>query len=223
MPIQKSSLAKSDELFGLIETLLWIKGSGYRLLDERIGRLTSSARTFGIPCDRSAVLEALKHVVIEPHRGRLRVRLVLDDAGGCTVSVKGIDEVRPDAIWRAVVATTRVESSDPMLRHKTTRRERYEGELARAAQCRAADEVVFLNERDEVCEGARSNIFVARNGMLLTPPLGCGLLPGTLRGSLLAQGSAREAILRLDDIAEGATWYMGNSVRGLIRTHMVRA
>ena len=79
-----------------------------------------------------------------------------------------------------------------------------------------ADEVLFLNERDEVCEGARANVFLAREGVLLTPPLSSGLLPGTLRAHLLREGRAREAVLRLADF-EGAEFYMGNSVRGLVR------
>ena len=51
---------------------------------------------------------------------------------------------------------------------------------------------------------------------MLTPPLSCGLLPGTLRAHLLREGRAREATLRLADF-EGAEFYMGNSVRGLVR------
>ena len=36
-----------------------------------------------------------------------------------------------------------------------------------------------------VAEGARSNVFVERDGCLLTPPLSSGALPGVLRGELL--------------------------------------
>ncbi|MBP8789050.1 MAG: aminotransferase class IV, partial [Azonexus sp.] len=46
---------------------------------------------------------------------------------------------------------------------------------------------VFLNERGEVAEGARSNVFVGRDGTLLTPSLSSsGCLPGVLRAELLA-------------------------------------
>jgi len=76
-------------------------------------------------------------------------------------------------------AYSRLASSDPLLRHKTTRRDQLERELG-AAMARRADEVVFRNERDEVCEGARANLFLAAGGPLLTPPTACGLLPGTL-------------------------------------------
>jgi para-aminobenzoate synthetase/4-amino-4-deoxychorismate lyase len=77
------------------------------------------------------------------------------------------------------------------------------------------DEVVFQNERGELTEGARSNIFVERDGILLTPPLEAGVLPGILRAELIAEGGAVEATLTPDDL-DGEVW-LGNSLRGLIR------
>ena len=119
-------------------------------------------------------------------------------------------------IWLVGIAATRFDSRDPLLRHKTTRRELYEEALAAA---RGADEVVFLNERDEVCEGARTNIFVERDGALLTPPVSCGLLPGVLRANLLARGRAREKILRLEDLR--GEFFIGNSLRGFLRAKLM--
>ena len=72
--------------------------------------------------------------------------------------------------------------------------------------------MVFLNERDEVCEGARTNIFVERDGALVTPPVSCGLLPGVFRANLLATGRAREKILRLDDLP--GEFFIGNLCAG---------
>jgi 4-amino-4-deoxychorismate lyase len=99
---------------------------------------------------------------------------------------------RPGTRWRLAYASARFDSKDPLLRHKTTRRALLEEALATAQQLVGADETLFLNERDELCEGARTNLFVAVNGILLTPPTACGLLPGTLRGRLLDEGRARE-------------------------------
>ena len=74
--------------------------------------------------------------------------------------------------------------------------------------------MIFRNERGELTEGARSNIFIERDGLLLTPPLTAGVLPGILRAELMAQGRAREAVLTPDDLS--GTVYFGNSLRGLI-------
>ena len=106
------------------------------------------------------------------------------------------------------------------MRHKTTRRALYEDALTDAAQRCGADEILFQNERDELCEAARCNLFAPQGDILLTPPLSCGLLPGTLRAALIAQGRARESIQRLEDIS-GSEFFLGNSVRGLVRARLV--
>jgi 4-amino-4-deoxychorismate lyase len=54
-------------------------------------------------------------------------------------------------------------------------------------------------------------------GVLLTPPVSCGLLPGVLRGELLESGEAREAVLTEGDLRRAKAVFAGNSLRGLIR------
>jgi 4-amino-4-deoxychorismate lyase len=207
--------------FGLIETLLWTRDEGYHLLAEHLARLGASSRSLGFPFDEASVLTALNDALSAPDSDRLRVRLVLNRDGSVDAGVTPIEAVPQGVVWKVALAKRRFSSDDLLLRHKTTRREIYEGELAEAQARIGADEVLFRNERDEICEGARCNVFLARNGVLLTPPLDCGLLPGTLRAHLLATGRARESILRLEDFRADAEFYMGNSVRGLVRGEMV--
>ena len=68
-----------------------------------------------------------------------------------------------------------------------------------------------------MAEGSRTNVFIEKNGRLLTPPLSSGLLPGVLRAELIAQGRAHEAVLTLDDLAGADAVFVGNSVRGLVK------
>ena len=73
-----------------------------------------------------------------------------------------------------------------------------------------------MNERGELAEGSRTNIFLSKDGELLTPALSSCLLPGVLRADLLAQGKVREAVLTEDDLWSAEAIYLGNSVRGLM-------
>jgi branched-subunit amino acid aminotransferase/4-amino-4-deoxychorismate lyase len=84
-----------------------------------------------------------------------------------------------------------------------------------------ADEPILLNARDEITEGARTNVFLRRGAKLLTPALTCGLLPGVLRAHLLATGEAEEAILTANDLCRTKELWVGNSVRGLIRAELI--
>src|SRR3546814_19027112 len=75
-----------------------------------------------------------------------------------------------------------------------------------------AAEVVFFDEPGFVTEGSWSNVFVERDGVLLTPPLSLGLLPGVLRAALIERGRAPESHLRVAALAGGL--FLRNSLRG---------
>jgi para-aminobenzoate synthetase/4-amino-4-deoxychorismate lyase len=68
-------------------------------------------------------------------------------------------------------------------------------------------------------EGSFTNLFVERDGILVTPPLALGLLPGVLRAELIAEGRAREAELTIADLTGG--FLIGNAVRGLINATLM--
>lgn len=208
--------AVSDRMtrdFGLIETLAFEPDSGFVLLERHLMRLATSAACFGFRYNEHQARTALDSLV-QGQSARLRLRLVLSADGSLLTERFPLPATPP--VWRARIAAERFQSDEPLLAHKTTRRTRYEAPLAAAG----TDEVIFLNERGELCEGARANLFIEHEGVLLTPPLACGLLPGTLRADLLAKGRAREQVLHEADLKNG-TLYMGNSVRGLVRTNLV--
>ena len=118
--------------------------------------------------------------------------------------------------WRVVLATEMLPVDDYLRRHKTTARAFYDRALAALAARPTVFDSIFFNSRGEVCEGARSNVFVDRQGVLLTPPQACGLLPGVLRRTLLDSGRAVEQVLRREDLLQGAAVYVGNALRGLL-------
>nr|WP_255620181.1 aminotransferase class IV [Shinella sp. PSBB067] len=151
-----------------------------------------------------------------PQSPPFRIRLELFPDGRIDVQTAAFTPLAADAVWRVKLAATRLSSTDPLLRHKTSRRALYAA--ARAEFPAAdADEVILLNERGELCEGTITSLFLDDGtGPLKTPPLGSGLLAGVLREELLETGRAIEAVLRPEDLA-GGTILAGNSLRGLIR------
>jgi para-aminobenzoate synthetase/4-amino-4-deoxychorismate lyase len=64
-----------------------------------------------------------------------------------------------------------------------------------------------------VTEGANNNIVVQINGELFTPPLDSGLLPGTFREELLADGKIRERIITRKELEQATDVFLINSVR----------
>ncbi len=211
-------LTDPPKTFELIETLLWQKGSGYVLLQEHLDRLKASALYFGFSCDIGEVRAALERQARAIEGQRARVRLTLAEDGKATIGVTPLDTAAAaPPVMRYVISDTRVNSADPFLYHKTTRRELYDGEWAHYSETTGADEVIYLNERGELAEGSRTNLFLQSDGVLLTPAISSGLLPGVLRGDLIAAGKARESVLTLKDLESADEVYLGNSVRGLVR------
>ncbi|HUH77333.1 MAG TPA: aminotransferase class IV, partial [Devosia sp.] len=203
----------------LIETLLWQQENGYWLEARHLARLEQSARYFGLLWDRAAIAALLAGAAEGFAADRMRVRLTLDAQGPAVSAV----ELPPNpARFRFAIALERLESQSLWLAHKTTNRAFYDEPRIRAQAGLGVDEVVFLNERDELTEGSITNLFIERDGLLLTPALACGLLPGTLRAELLAEGRAREAILTLADLEAAQAIWLGNSVRGLLAADWIR-
>ena len=185
-------------------------------------RLARSAVQLEFVHSGDAVAQALQNCITPAPGGGLRIRLVLWRDGRIETTVVPLVREPQGTVWRVAIAARRLHSAMPKLRHKTTHRALYDDELAHAVATCNADEVIFLNERRELCEGARSNLFVRHGSRLLTPPVSCGLLPGVLRAQLLACGEAAEAVLTQDDLGKGGI-FMGNSVRGLVAAQIVGA
>jgi len=200
--------------FQLIETMLW--NGEFRLLAMHLDRMEASASYFGFAFDRAAIMSRLMAQASQFAPGVFyRVRMLLDESGGLTINHSEHIAHTASQTGRIRLSSERTLSTDVFLRHKTTHRELYESEYAK---CRADgfDEVIFLNERDEVTEGAISNIFIRRAGELLTPPLRSGILPGVFRRHLLESDvTARESILMLHDLESADAIYICNSLRGL--------
>ena len=202
-------LAASDPGLQLIETLR-LEDACYPRRAWHLQRLQRSAAWFGFAFDRAQFEAALDS---QPRQGVWRVRMTLDKAGQIDVQSFPL-AAEPAGPRYALLADEPIDASDPLRAHKTTVRPAYDRALAGIAATPEVFDVVFLNAEGELAEGARSTIFVERDGRLLTPPLRCGALPGVLRAELIDAGRAVEQVLMPADLAHG--FWLGNALRGPI-------
>ncbi|MFD1808456.1 aminotransferase class IV [Gemmobacter lanyuensis] len=147
----ESTLRVGVEPVRLIETLLW-DGAAYPRQAGHLARLVRSAAALGFLCDPAAVLAALPRP-----EGPARVRLTLGAGGDSEVTVAPLPR---RAAMAAETCRAAAGSADPWLRVKSTRRGVYDA--ARAALPPGTEELIFCNERDEVCEGTITNLFFDR-------------------------------------------------------------
>jgi para-aminobenzoate synthetase/4-amino-4-deoxychorismate lyase len=188
--------------FQLFESMLLEDGE-YFLLDRHLQRLRNSAEYFGFVFREEEIRDALSEV---NSIGVFKVRLVLWKDGRIETQISRIKAT--DSVQLVTLAEKAIDSSDRFLYHKTTRREFY------------SDKVIIWNERGEITESGIANVVVSIDGQLFTPPVSSGLLAGTFRDHLLAEGTIKERVITIEDLQNAKEFFLINSVRKWIRVHL---
>jgi 4-amino-4-deoxychorismate lyase len=215
MPLEGTLRHGDGAGFELIETMRWEPESGFLRGERHLARLRESARELGF---RGTPEEAFAKAqdIADGSEVALRVRLALASDGMAAATAETYRPVPDGAVWRLQLARTTLRSMDPLLRHKTSRRQAYAKARSEYGLDRA-DEVLLANERGELCEGTITSLFVDfGERALATPALACGLLAGVLRAEMIDTGAAKEATFGHDDLRGARGIFVGNSLRGLI-------
>lgn len=208
--------------FEIFETIRASYEDGPRHLDAHLDRIASSCAYFGFPLNPEAARKAVVDACLSLDSGLHRVRLSVETDGQPRVQTAPLP-ANPAEPVRVLVADETTCSDDLFLRHKTSIRARYDAAW-RAAEAKGAFDALFFNERGELTEGGRSNVFVRIDGCWYTPPLSCGLLPGIMRAVMLAAPAwkAKERVITREMLARAEDIVVCNSLRGPLRAVLDR-
>jgi branched-chain amino acid aminotransferase len=207
---------------GVFETLRVYRGVAFAAR-RHLERLARSASALGLPLPAPDVLRSAMDGVIDANGlvdGRLRLTVtggpapLGSDRGGegPTVIVAG----SPMAPWPAttdvvVVPWPRNERS-ALAGLKTI--SYAENVVALAyAKARGAGEALFANLGGDLCEGTGTNVFVGRDGRLVTPPLSSGCLPGVTRDLLIELVEVVEEVMPVAGLAQVDEAFLSSSTR----------
>jgi branched-chain amino acid aminotransferase len=207
---------------GVFETMKVVAGEPFALT-RHLRRLAASAAGLGIEIDldvvRGAIADVLAVDSVDP--ARLRVTVTggpspfATDRGSATPTV--LVSTAPLADWPttadvAIVPWTRNERA-ATAGLKTTS---YADNVIalRYAHERDAAEAILANSVGELCEGTGSNVFVAVNGELATPPLASGCLAGITRELIIEWlGDVVQRSLPLEALAGADEAFLASSTR----------
>ncbi|WP_338720211.1 bifunctional anthranilate synthase component I family protein/class IV aminotransferase [Herbaspirillum sp. DW155] len=220
--LKSGFLTDLAQSFTLFETM-YASRTGCRHLALHLARLKHSASQLGFPFDATAIRHKLDTACTElSDQTAYRLRLALDAQGGITVQHAPLSALAGPV--KVFLADTATDSSDLFLRHKSNQRARYDAAW-QAAEQRGGFDLLFFNERDELTEGGRSNVFVKIAGRWCTPPLDCGVLPGVMRQVLLAdpQWDAVETVITRADLLGAQEIVVCNALRGALPAVLVTA
>ncbi|WLI89018.1 aminodeoxychorismate synthase component I [Massilia sp. R2A-15] len=207
--------------FELFETMRADHETGVRHQGRHLARMSASARYFGFPFDAQAATAALNQACAGFEPGvRYRLRLALGQSGEFRVQSAPLAALAEPV--GLLVAGDAVRSDDLFARHKTSIRSRYDAAW-REAETQGGFDTLFFNERGELAEGGRCNVFVRVNGRWLTPPLSCGVLPGVMRAVLLDAPAwkASEGVITRTMLEHADDIIVCNALRGPLRAFLL--
>ncbi|GAB4195166.1 MAG: branched-chain-amino-acid transaminase [Phycisphaeraceae bacterium] len=228
---------------GLFETMLAENGRVFRL-DDHLNRLCESARILGLShsLDPEALAEAVNKTISENGLQRARIRLTVTPGSLSmvpgrvgrsqptgTVLIQPSEPTEYDPRYfeegiTALVAPPGANPFDSLAGHKTLS---YWGRLRtlRQAASVGAGEAIWLNITNHLASGAVSNIFLVKDGKLLTPiargeeldkSLPAPVLPGITRAAVIELAEARDIpvekrMLAIDDLLGADEVFLTNS------------
>ena len=227
LPVSDRGLTLGD---GLFETLKVRDGVPLRL-DQHLTRLTVSANVLAIPIpyEQAQIWAAIQKTVQENQLQNAAVRITVTRGSGPrgllppedqnpTVIITAASLPSPQGPVRAI--TSQLVCRNEMSVLSNIKSTNY-AELIlarREAADKGADEAILLNTRGRLAETTISNIFVLVKGALLTPPLNDGVLPGVMRGHVLAAFRGEEQPLQPKVFEQASEAFLTNAlgVRALV-------
>lgn len=199
LPVDDHGLLYGD---GVFEGLRFYDGHVFRL-DAHLARLEASARALMLEpaMDRAGIADCVLRTVAAAGLDDGYVRLIVTRGSGsmgidprsCKTprTIVIVDELvmvdpaaRASGI-KAIIASTRRLASDQL--DPRIKSLNYLNQIMARLEAHAAgaDEAIILNDQGRIAEGTADNVFVVRDGVLLTPPVVEGALDGITRNAIL--------------------------------------
>lgn len=185
-------------------------------LEAHKSRLRDAAKALKYHFNETALSKAI--LPLKAFKTTQRVKLTLNARGQFNLTYSDLNDIR---VLKVSLSKYSLSSDVQDTSYKISNRQFYEGERERLKAITGADEALFLNAKDELCEGSFTSLFIETNGQLFTPPLSAGILPGILRAELIETGRAIDKALTIDDLLSAEKIYLGNSLRGLIPASLI--
>ncbi len=202
-------LTRPANYFELLETLLLEEGK-YFLLEEHLNRLKETADYFLFKYDETKILRLLQRTAGQLRNGKkYKVKMTLNKWGTAKIHAEKLYEKLDNA--KILLLKRKPVEDERFNYHKTTFRP-WDVDFKNARN-NGFTEVIFINEKNQLLEGAISNIFIKKNNSYFTPHADLPILKGCYRNYLLKKTDAVEKILTVDDIKTADQIILCNSVR----------
>lgn len=217
---------------GLFETMR-VEDSCAAHVDRHLQRLASSSDFLEIPIPRRSSLVAWIDDLLAFHdirSGALRITVTRGTGVGLASAPEGeaavLMNMREQEIARVGecedVGIARIFFHPPAIGRRIKTLNYLPAIVAqRELAVRGFREGIVLSEDGEMMEGTVSNLFAVVDGVVITPPVSCGILPGITRALVLEAAlrcgiNAQEMTVPMSALPQVSEMFYTNSVRGLV-------
>lgn len=201
---------------GLFETILLYKGKPV-FLDEHLARINKSIVDLGLNIDKLEKNEVFQYLNNNKNTFEYEVlKIVLSEKNRLFLKREYIyTEKDYQKGFSLNISKVRRNESSIFTFHKTLN---YGDNILekRKSKKLGYDEPIFLNSKNQITEGATSNIFVVVEDKIYTPKLSCGLLNGIVRQYIISNYDVIEKEIDIEFLNNTDEIFLTNSLFGIM-------
>jgi para-aminobenzoate synthetase/4-amino-4-deoxychorismate lyase len=206
-------LTNPPPYFELIETMLYEDRQIF-LWDYHINRLRDASEYFLFTFDENLIRAQLDAEINKIDiKDTFKIRLLLDKWGKLKITSS---KYHKPILSRVKLSDEIIDVTNKFQYYKTTNRAHYNYAANEAKKMKLLD-FIFYNERDEIAEGAITNIFIKKRDKYITPPINAGVLNGCYRQYLLDKNYAEEDYIYKEELLRSNSIFVGNSLMKMIQ------
>lgn len=236
IPIEQANISLTDHGllygFGIFITVRAYEGNLF-LIRDHLKKLRKGMKEIGIRCaDGMEPYEQAMVSAMEANQmksGKVRLTVTAGNAGwrmprtpyerpNVFVFVRPLRTKREHGPKTLAVLKTPFHS--PKVPYKTLSRISFLYAF-RELQSTKADEGLLITESGDVAEGISSNIFIVRNGVIMTPPAGIGIVKGVTRDFVIGLAKRRglrvkKRAFSLKELSDADEVFLTNSMQEIV-------
>jgi para-aminobenzoate synthetase/4-amino-4-deoxychorismate lyase len=215
--LKSEFLTEPNNYFEIFETMRYENGA-IKFLSEHLNRMKIAADYFLFKFSYKKIIKQIEDSTLGLNKDVIKkIKLRLNKWGNVKVEISDLP-LNNEQI-SVVISQNKINSMDQFKYFKTTNRKLYDDELS-SYKTNGFNEVLYLNEKSELTEGSRTNVFLRKEDQWFTPPIQSGLLAGIYRKYyLVTNPNSCEKILKIDDLMQADELLLTNAIRGEIKVN----
>jgi para-aminobenzoate synthetase/4-amino-4-deoxychorismate lyase len=215
--LKSKFLAEPINYFEIFETMRYENGA-IKFLSEHLNRMKIAADYFLFRFNYKKIIKLIEESIVNLNKEETKkIKLILNKWGSVKIEVSDFQLLNEK--FTALISQNKINSNDQFRYFKTTNRKLYDDEFS-SCKTNGFDEVLYLNEKGELTEGSRTNVFLRKDDQWFTPPIQSGLLAGIYRKYFLVTNpNSSEKVLKIEELMQADELILTNAIRGEIKVN----